>query len=69
MGVYGTTSTWYQGVSPTPPAHPAPASFNCQALPTVSVSPLNSQKRAFLGKDYNNRAEPVFPEVTPGPRI
>lgn len=38
MGVYGT-STWYQGVEPTPSAHPAASSSNCAALPTVSVSP------------------------------
>ncbi|KAH6901245.1 macrophage activating glycoprotein [Coprinopsis sp. MPI-PUGE-AT-0042] len=39
MGVYGT-STWYQGVSPTPAPHPAPASSNCRPLPTVSSGPL-----------------------------
>jgi hypothetical protein len=36
MGVYGT-STWYQGVSPTPSAHSPPASSNC--VPTASVAP------------------------------
>ncbi|TFK18780.1 macrofage activating glyco protein [Coprinopsis marcescibilis] len=39
MGVYGT-STWYQGVSPTPPPHPAPASSSCRTLSTVGLSPL-----------------------------
>jgi hypothetical protein len=36
MGVYGT-STWFQGVNPTPPAHPAAPSSNCRTVPTVSV--------------------------------
>jgi len=36
MGVYGT-STWFQGVSPTPTAHPAPASSKC--ITTASVAP------------------------------
>jgi len=36
MGVYGT-STWYQGVKPTPSAHRAPASSNCAR--TASVAP------------------------------
>ncbi|KIY43865.1 macrofage activating glyco protein [Fistulina hepatica ATCC 64428] len=39
MGVYGT-STWYQGISPTPPAHPAASSSNCLTYPTIGVSPL-----------------------------
>jgi hypothetical protein len=38
MGVYGT-STWYQGVNPTPPPHPAASSSNCRTFPTVSVTP------------------------------
>ncbi|CCA67406.1 hypothetical protein PIIN_01237 [Serendipita indica DSM 11827] len=33
-GIYGT-STWYQGVSPTPSAHPIPASSNCVTTATV----------------------------------
>lgn len=40
MGVYttgGTTSTWYQGVSPTPSAHPAPASSSCVTTATVGT--------------------------------
>jgi hypothetical protein len=44
MGVYGT-STWHQGVKPTPPGHPAPASSQCASQPTVSSSPL--RKRNF----------------------
>ena len=43
MGVYGT-STWYQGVEPTPAAHPAASSSNCKALPTVSVTPLRKRR-------------------------
>ncbi|KIY64068.1 carbohydrate-binding module family 13 protein [Cylindrobasidium torrendii FP15055 ss-10] len=43
MGVYGT-STWYQGVNPTPAAHAAPASSNCQSLPTVSASPARKRR-------------------------
>ncbi|KAI5120318.1 hypothetical protein M0805_000378 [Coniferiporia weirii] len=39
MGVYGA-STWYQGVSPTPSAHPAASSSDCTTVPTVSVGPL-----------------------------
>ncbi|KAH6901200.1 macrophage activating glycoprotein [Coprinopsis sp. MPI-PUGE-AT-0042] len=39
MGVYGT-STWFQGVSPTPAAHPAPASSGCTTISTVGISPL-----------------------------
>ncbi|KAK7037785.1 hypothetical protein VNI00_010746 [Paramarasmius palmivorus] len=37
MGVYGT-STWYQGVEPTPSAHPAASSSNCVAVPTATVT-------------------------------
>ena len=43
MGVYGT-STWHQGVSPTPEPHDVPSSSNCQALPTVSVSPARRRR-------------------------
>jgi hypothetical protein len=46
MGVYGT-STWYQGVSPTPAAHPAPASSGCQAYPTISVTPALRRRDMF----------------------
>ncbi|KAG8805062.1 hypothetical protein FRC17_005749 [Serendipita sp. 399] len=34
MGLYGT-SRWYQGVSPTPGPHPAPASSNCVSTSTI----------------------------------
>ncbi|KAJ7826190.1 hypothetical protein B0H14DRAFT_3874092 [Mycena olivaceomarginata] len=36
MGVYGT-STWHQGVSPTPTAHPAAKSSNCVAIASPTV--------------------------------
>ncbi|KAF8071512.1 carbohydrate-binding module family 13 protein [Lyophyllum atratum] len=58
MGVYGT-STWYQGVSPTPPPHPAASSSNCQPLPTISITP---SKRAL---SYKRRLTPAFPGATP----
>lgn len=49
MGVYGT-STWHQGTSPTPPAHPVASSSSCTAIPTVSVSPV---QRRSLGMENN----------------
>ena len=48
MGVYGT-STWSQGVSPTPPPHPAPASSGCQAYPTIAVTPA-MRRREIMAK-------------------
>jgi len=41
MGVYGT-STWHQGTSPTPSAHPAASSSDCRRLSTVSVGTVTS---------------------------
>jgi len=64
MGVYGT-STWYQGVSPTPGPHPAPSSSNCKPLPTVSVSPA-LRRRNNMVKRY---ALPAFPGATPAPVV
>ncbi|KZS87072.1 carbohydrate-binding module family 13 protein [Sistotremastrum niveocremeum HHB9708] len=46
MGVYGT-STWFQGVNPTPPAHPAAKSSNCARIPTVSAKPAQKKRDAF----------------------
>ncbi|CAE6479788.1 unnamed protein product [Rhizoctonia solani] len=48
MGIYGT-STWYQGVKPTPAAHPIPSSSNCRTLPTVASGPVkrSHKRRAF----------------------
>lgn len=53
MGVYGT-STWFQGVQPTPAGHPPAASSNCASLPTVSVSP--AKKRRDVGFEKVKRA-------------
>jgi len=60
MGVYGT-STWSQGVNPTPSAHPAPASSNCKALPTVSVTPALRRRGQVHVKHI------PFPGATPAP--
>ncbi|KAF9007373.1 hypothetical protein BDQ17DRAFT_1238063 [Cyathus striatus] len=47
MGVYGT-STWRQGISPTPSAYP-PHPSNSHAPPTVSVFPLTRVGRMGKG--------------------
>ncbi|KLO06690.1 hypothetical protein SCHPADRAFT_882570 [Schizopora paradoxa] len=57
MGVYGT-STWYQGVNPTPSAHTAPSSSNCKTVPTVSSKSKREENVAFY---------PVEP--TPAPKF
>ncbi|KAH9481838.1 hypothetical protein JR316_0006368 [Psilocybe cubensis] len=59
MGVYGT-STWHQGTSPTPTAHPAASSSNCKPLPTVTVSPLMRRDNT-----RDKRRLPVFPHRRP----
>ncbi|KAF9534646.1 macrofage activating glycoprotein [Crepidotus variabilis] len=64
MGVYGT-STWFQGVNPTPGPHAAPASSNCQSLPTVSVSPL--QQRGAVDPVEKRLPSSPFPAATPAP--
>ncbi|KAJ1303439.1 hypothetical protein OPQ81_011630 [Rhizoctonia solani] len=43
MGIYGA-STWYQGVKPTPAAHPIPHSSNCRTLPTVTSGPAPAKR-------------------------
>ncbi|KAH6871464.1 macrophage activating glycoprotein [Coprinopsis sp. MPI-PUGE-AT-0042] len=65
MGVYGT-STWFQGVSPTPAAHPAPASSGCTTISTVGISPLRrslpkARAPVIDGRDY---VDPVIPRAT-----
>ncbi|KAF8896644.1 carbohydrate-binding module family 13 protein [Infundibulicybe gibba] len=60
MGVYGT-STWYQGVSPTPPPHPAASSSNCKPLPTVSVSPAKMRRENGFEKRV------MAAQMTPAP--
>lgn len=52
MGVYGT-STWHQGISPTPPPHPVASSSSCTAIPTVSVSP--AQRRSLGLEKHRHR--------------
>ena len=64
MGVYGT-STWYQGVDPTPDPHPAPSSSNCKPLPTVSVSPALRRRNNMVKR----HALPAFPGATPAPVV
>jgi hypothetical protein len=65
MGVYGT-STWYQGISPTPPPHPAAHSSNCVSLPTVGVSP--AKKRRDNGGFEKRVAAPApVPAPIPAP--
>jgi len=56
MGVYGT-STWHQGVSPTPPPHPAGPSSACRSLPTVGVT--NLKRRGEGDADGLERRETV----------
>ncbi|KAJ7149933.1 carbohydrate-binding module family 13 protein [Mycena filopes] len=43
MGVYGT-STWHQGTSPTPAAHPAASSSNCVNVPSITVAPVRRRR-------------------------
>ncbi|KAG5652612.1 hypothetical protein H0H81_004394 [Sphagnurus paluster] len=57
MGVYGT-STWYQGVSPTPPAQPPASSSNCISVPTVSATPEKMRRRAAPA-DFRRHAAPA----------
>ncbi|KIJ55622.1 carbohydrate-binding module family 13 protein [Sphaerobolus stellatus SS14] len=52
MGVYGT-STWFQGVSPTPSAHPAASSSNCHTIPTISAGSVTKRER------HNRRYPPA----------
>ncbi|RXW14830.1 hypothetical protein EST38_g11023 [Candolleomyces aberdarensis] len=75
MGVYGT-STWYQGVNPTPARHPPPKSSNCKPLPSVSVGPVVARRgedghSGFAKRHHEARApHPValpFPGATPPP--
>jgi len=61
MGVYGT-STWHQGASPTPSAHPVPASSECRSFPTITSGPV---KRDLSLERLVKRA--AFP--TPPPRV
>ncbi|KAG6839517.1 hypothetical protein C0991_001915 [Blastosporella zonata] len=64
MGVYGT-STWYQGVSPTPSAHPAASSSNCVTVPTVAAAA--PAKRMVQHRRRDGVAHGAFPTPTPQP--
>ncbi|KAG6855768.1 hypothetical protein H0H87_011137 [Tephrocybe sp. NHM501043] len=67
MGVYGT-STWYQGVSPTPPPHPAASSSNCITVPTVAANNAPAAKRMIVHKRRDNVGHGgAFPTPTPTP--
>lgn len=57
MGVYGT-STWYQGQSPTPSAHPAAKSSNCASVPSITVAPAR-RRRDSNGFEYVRAPEPT----------
>jgi len=59
MGVYGT-STWHQGTSPTPSAHPVASSSNCVAAPTVT-----SDSHMYKRMHHNHRRSPASPHPTP----
>ncbi|KAJ6492554.1 carbohydrate-binding module family 13 protein [Mycena vitilis] len=61
MGVYGT-STWHQGTSPTPSAHPVAKSSNCVSLPSITVAP--AKRRRDTGFEH---AVARAPEPTPAP--
>lgn len=56
MGVYGT-STWYQGVKPTPSAHPVAASSSCRTVPTVSVAA--AAKKRFVQTSFIGAPTPA----------
>ncbi|KAF9048889.1 carbohydrate-binding module family 13 protein [Panaeolus papilionaceus] len=63
MGVYGT-STWYQGVSPTPGPHSAPASSNCKNIPSPTAGAIQARS------EMKKKREPVaFPGATPSPVV
>jgi hypothetical protein len=61
MGVYGT-STWHQGTSPTPPAHPVASSSACTHFASVTSSPV---RRDLSLERLVKRAAP--PAMTPAP--
>lgn len=59
MGVYGT-STWHQGVSPTPPPHPVAPSSSCRTIPTVSVSPALARRDGLVKKRHPEPEPTMF---------
>ncbi|KAF7297575.1 Ricin B-type lectin domain-containing protein [Mycena kentingensis (nom. inval.)] len=58
MGVYGT-STWYQGVKPTPAPHPAASSSNCVNLPSPTVVAAKRRSELGLGFEYVRAPAPT----------
>jgi len=58
MGVYGT-STWHQGTSPTPAAHPAAKSSNCVAVPSITVAAAPKRRDAGFERVYARAPEPT----------
>ncbi|KAL0948641.1 hypothetical protein HGRIS_010447 [Hohenbuehelia grisea] len=77
MGVYGT-STWYQGMQPTPPPHTAAPSSSCRTIPTVSVTNLrrrdsqddadeseSAQKRELEGRGPPSWKQPSWKRGPP----
>jgi len=60
MGVYGT-STWYQGVSPTPSAHPVAPSSSCTKFASITSAPVKrdySEER-LVKRVHHARATPA----------
>lgn len=63
MGVYGT-STWHQGTSPTPTAHPVAKSSSCTSFASITSGPV---KRDYSGDKVVRRAHHA--RVTPPPQL
>lgn len=60
MGVYGT-STWHQGVSPTPSAHPIASSSSCTKFASITSAPVKrdySEER-LVKRVHHARATPA----------
>ncbi|KAF7975238.1 hypothetical protein HWV62_10206 [Athelia sp. TMB] len=64
MGVYGT-STWHQGVSPTPSAHPVAKSSSCTSFASITSSPV---KRDYSQDKLIKRGHAAHvARITPAP--
>jgi len=59
MGVYGT-STWHQGTSPTPSAHPVAKSSSCTSFASITSSPVKRDYSAdrLVKRVHHARATP-----------
>jgi hypothetical protein len=71
MGVYGT-STWFQGVNPTPGPHPVAPSSSCRTVPTVSVGPAPAkrekmEKRGSPAPGPHSSSPSIYPTAVVGP--